>query len=106
MEGTRALTADEIKARWDLQRDQSAVAGAWTHLQCECVFNGGYIEDSCQEMDLLKTFLGNVPPLLAYRAEWCVWADEEQIAGMIDFVATDMNGRLLLLGLNFTFSFV
>ena len=44
-----------------------------------------------------KTFLGTGPPLLAYRTEWCIWAAEERIAGMIGFVAMNLSGALVSL---------
>lgn len=49
-------------------------------------------------MALFQIFLGRVPPLLAYRTEWSIWADEEQVAGMIVFVALDLDGHLVCLG--------
>lgn len=97
MNAGRPLTPAEIKERWEKNRQEAAEAGTWTHLQCECVLNGGAIEGSCPEMNLFRSFLGQVPALLAWRTEWAIWGDDEQVAGMIDFVALDMNGHLVLL---------
>lgn len=97
MEEGRVFSPQEIKDIWDKNRADSAAAGVWTHAQCECVLNGGHIFGICAEMTLFKTFLGTGPPLLAYRTEWCIWAAEERIAGMIDFVAMNLSGALVSL---------
>jgi len=97
MDGDRPLSPQEIKSAWETRKIESATAGTWTHLQCECVMNGGYIRGTCPEIELLKMFLAQTAPLLAYRAEWCVWADKERLAGTIDFVASDMRGNLVFL---------
>lgn len=98
MEGERPLLPSEIKARWERNREEAASAGTWTHLQCECVLNGGSIAGSCCEMNLFRQFLGQCPPLLAYRTEWCIFSSEEQVAGMIDFAAKDADGNLVCPG--------
>lgn len=95
MDEGRVLSPPEIKEIWDKNREVSAAAGVWTHAQCECVLNGGHIVGDCAEMTLFRAFLGTGRPLLAYRTEWCIWATEERIAGMIDFVAINMSGALV-----------
>ena len=97
MEGHRPLLPEEIKEKWERNRDEAAMAGTWTHLQCECVLNGGYIVGDCPEMRLFRQFLNWSSPLLAYRTEWCVFSCEEQVAGMIDFAAQDADGNLVFL---------
>lgn len=97
MDGLRPLTPEEIKAKWEQNREEAALAGSWAHLQCECVLNGGYIEGSCKAMALFRQFLGSVPPLLAYRAEWRIWASQERVAGTIDFAARAVDGSLVFL---------
>lgn len=97
MTGNRPMLPEEIKDRWERNRQEAALAGAWTHLHCECVLNGGYIDGHCPEMNLFRQFLGQVPPLLAYRTEWCVFSSQEQLAGMIDFAAQDADGNLVFL---------
>eukprot|EP00438_Fugacium_kawagutii_P002157 Skav219898 [mRNA] locus=scaffold841:204068:204922:+ [translate_table: standard] len=97
MDGLRPLTPEEIKAKWEQNREESALAGSWMHLQCECVLNGGCIEGACKEMNLFGRFLGSVPPLLAYRTEWCAWASQERVAGTIDFAARAADGSLVFL---------
>ena len=85
------MTKDEVKA----QAQESSAAGSWMHKQCECVLNGGAIEGYCFEMTLFANFLRSLPPLLAYRTEWCIWADDEKLAGAIDFAAETELGHLV-----------
>lgn len=99
MDGLRPLTPEEIKAKWEQNREESVLAGSWMRLQCEYVLNGGCIEGICKEMNLFRRFLGSVPPLLAYRTEWCVWASQERVAGTIDFAARAADGSLVFLAL-------
>ena len=60
------------------------------------MLNGGGIAGGSQEMLLLNKFLRQSQRLLAYRAEWAMWAEDESLAGSIDFVTRDMDGRLVL----------
>lgn len=94
------MSPAEIKEHWALKAEMASHAGTWTHLQCECVLNGGAIKGTCAEMDLLRTFVGRTRPLLAFRTEWCIWASDERLAGCIDFAAIDEKGHLVCLGFN------
>ena len=95
MRGTSVMNPADIKNLWSSNAAAAARAGTWMHLQCECVLNGGFIDGACPEMTLLQQFLGNTKPLLAFRTEWCVWAEEEKLAGCIDFVGIDEKGHLV-----------
>ena len=90
------MTPDDIKDKWAKHGAASAAAGTWVHLQCECVLNGGLIRGSSIEMTLFQRFLSETEPLVAWRTEWCIWASEERLAGMIDFVAMNLDGDLVL----------
>eukprot|EP00435_Cladocopium_sp_Y103_P030280 s3264_g7.t1 len=90
------MSPGEIQERWALKAQMASHAGTWIHLQCECVLNGGAINGTCAEMDLLRAFLGRTRPLLAFRTEWCIWASDEELAGCIDFAAIDEKGHLVL----------
>lgn len=98
MVGSRPMTAAEIKKKWAANADAASRAGTWTHMQCECVLNGGAVKGECVEMRLLARFLGNTRPLLAFRTEWCIWATDEKVAGCIDFAALDADGKLVSFG--------
>lgn len=87
----------EIKRMWSENAELSAEAGTWTHLQCECILNGGAIDGQCREMTLFQHFLTEASCMLAFRTEWCIWATDESLAGSIDFVATNMRGNFVFL---------
>ena len=90
------MSPEEIKKHWRECGAAAAAAGTWTHAQCECVLNGGHVTGECTEMSIFRHFLGSTQPLLAYRTEWVIWAEEEGLAGCIDFAALDMKGHLVL----------
>ena len=89
-------SAEDIKKRWQEQGAAAAAAGTWMHTQCECILNGGYVAGEWIEMRFFKQFLGSTEPLLAYRTEWVVWAEEEGLAGCNDFAALGAGGNLVL----------
>ena len=47
-------------------------------------------------MQLFTKFIGSCHGLAAFRTEWAVFGDEEQLAGTIDFVAVDRDNNLHL----------
>lgn len=90
------MTAEDIKERWRQNGAEASAAGTWTHAQCECVLNGGHVAGECLELSLFRRFLGSTEPLLAYRTEWIIWAEKENLAGCIDFAALDGDGCVVL----------
>lgn len=99
MRGASVMSPSENKTHWSASAEVAARRGTWTHLQCECVLNGGSVDGVCPELALLAIFLGRTKPLLASRTEWCIWATKEKVAGCIDFAAIDEKGHLVFLGL-------
>ena len=89
MRGASVMSPSENKTHWSASAEVAARRGTWTHLQCECVLNGGSVDGVCPELALLAIFLGRTKPLLASRTEWCIWATKEKVAGCIDFAAID-----------------
>ena len=92
------FSADEIKAAWSRNAKEAAAKGTWMHLQIEVLLNAGYIqEECCVELQLFKQFLREYPlPLLAFRSEWCIYGENEQLAGCIDFVASCSKDEVIL----------
>ena len=91
------MTRDEIKACWKRNGEVASRRGTWAHLQCECILNAGQVRSPGPEMLCLSQFLQTSERLIAYRSEWCIWATEENLAGSIDFCATDPAGCLVLI---------
>ncbi|CAJ1370204.1 unnamed protein product [Effrenium voratum] len=92
------MTPEEIKDMWARNAKLAANQGTWTHLQCECILNGGAVADGAgsMEMQLFRTFLLGSPKLIAYRTEWAIFGERERLAGTIDFVARNDRGELVL----------
>lgn len=92
------MTPEEIKDMWARNAKLAANQGTWTHLQCECILNGGAVPDGAgsMEMQLFRTFLLGSPKLIAYRTEWAIFGERERLAGTIDFVARNDRGELVL----------
>lgn len=91
------MTRDEIKTFWKRNGEDASRRGTWAHLQCECILNAGQVTSPGPEMLSLSQFLQTSERLIAYRSEWSIWATEENLAGSIDFCATDPEGCLVLI---------
>ena len=56
------------------------------HLQTKVFLNGGSMQGDCCELRLFARFLREYPlPLAAFRSEWCIFAEEEQLAGRVSW---------------------
>jgi len=91
-----ALSPDQIKHMWDLNRDIAANMGTWMHFTFEAYLNRMPIPEDGVEMGLFLRFLGGLEGLTAYRTEWTIWGDEERLAGSIDFVAITPQSTLVI----------
>ena len=81
------MTAAEIKHMWLRNATDAAHRGTWMHLQIEVLMNGGFVAGHWPELKLFGQFLSEFSyPLLAFRTEWCIFAEEHSLAGCIDFV--------------------
>lgn len=94
------MTPDEIKAGWDANRDEAAVAGTAMHLDIERFYNQLAVENDSVEYQYFQKFnayftekRADVKP---YRTEWMVWDQELKFAGSIDMVYENPDGTLLI----------
>ncbi|CAE7198622.1 unnamed protein product [Symbiodinium sp. CCMP2592] len=91
------LTPDEIKKMWARNAAEAAHQGTWMHLQIEVLLNGGFVAGVWPELTLFEQFVREFPcPSLAFRTEWCIFAEEHRLAGCIDFVAKSFDDSLVL----------
>ena len=90
------LSAAEIREKWAKARDDGAREGTWMHAQFECLLNGGSLPCQTAETVLLARFLRSQRDTIAYRTEWQVYADDEDIAGSIDYVAERADGSKVI----------
>lgn len=91
-------TPAEIKAGWDLNRDEAAAAGTLLHYQIECYYNNIDALDSeaSLEYTYFQNFIAACPDLKPYRTEWTVYHEEVRIAGSIDMVYENPDGTLMI----------
>ena len=91
------LSPEEIKQLWRRNAREAATRGTRMHLQIEVLLNGGSAQGDCWELRLFARFLREYPlPLIAFRTEWCIFAEEEKLAGCIDFVAKCSTREVIL----------
>ena len=90
------MSESEICSKWEEARSTGAREGTWMHAQFECLLNGGSVRTQTPEIVLLLRFLRRHPDMIAYRTEWRVCADREDLAGSIDFVAELQDGSKVL----------
>jgi hypothetical protein len=90
------MTADEIKASWDKNRDEAAAAGTKMHYDIECYYNDCPIENNSIEYGYFNKFLEDFPELNSrpYRTEWMVYYEELRLAGSIDMIFENADGTL------------
>ena len=82
------LSNEEIKEKWATNSQDASSRGTWMHLQLEVCMNGGCADGEYCELDLFRRFLSQFQvPAIAFRTEWCIYSEQDQLAGCIDFVA-------------------
>ena len=94
------LTAEQIKERWDQNRDQASAAGTAMHKAIEDFYNGKSTLEELKESPDLQYFLNFYKDightLKPYRSEWMIFDDQLKLAGSIDFVTENEDGTLNL----------
>jgi hypothetical protein len=117
------LTADEIKDKWNANRDNAAGAGTALHYEIECFMNSKILKCEYSHLELLQNFkiiskydkkytnlgalsaLGvewsyflkfveDFPEMKPYRTEWTIYHEELRLAGSIDMVYENKDGTL------------
>jgi len=109
------LTPEQIKDKWNVNRDSVAGAGTSLHYDIECFNNDKRFQfkysnkelyqiylidfkDSLNDMPLewqyFLNFVKDYPDLTPYRTEWTVYNEDIKIAGSIDMVYENPDGTL------------
>ena len=90
-------TPDTIKQSWLVNRTTAAHAGTYTHYLLECYLNRAVVPvRGNPEFELFLQLLPQMVSMSAFRTEWTIYADQERLAGSIDFVAQNREGDLVL----------
>ena len=90
------MTAEEIKAGWDANRDAAAGAGTKMHYDIECFYNNCPNTNSSIEYSYFENFVNDFDNLKAYRTEWIVYHEELKMAGSIDMLFENPDGTLAI----------
>jgi hypothetical protein len=83
------MTPDEIKKKWDENRDSAAAAGTAMHLNLERYYNFEEHSTEGREWEMFAAFRDDHPRLEAHRTEMIVFAEDLKIAGSIDMLYHD-----------------
>lgn len=87
------MTKEQIKNKWEQNRDEAAKLGTKLHYDIECYFNNNPKTNDTVEYGHFKRFvnefLSQIPNLKPYRTEWMVWDSQLKLAGSIDMVFLD-----------------
>jgi hypothetical protein len=90
-------TPEQIKAGWDLNRDEAAAAGTEMHANIERYYFGEPIGGNPLQPPLLGNSNTDLPPhfmdfvkdhpdIIPYRTEWMIFDEDVKIAGSIDMI--------------------
>lgn len=92
------MTNEEIKEKWDNNRDCAASAGTKMHENIENYYNKKDYSIEGKEFSLFKCFEDDHKDLKPYRTEWCVFDEEAKVSGSIDMVYEDPddNSKLII----------
>jgi hypothetical protein len=90
------MTKDDVKAAWEANRVDAALAGTALHYDIECYYNGLPNVNDSIEYAYFKRFAEDYKHLKPYRTEWMVWHEDVKIAGSIDMVFENDDGTLTI----------
>ena len=109
------LTAEQIKAQWNSNKDAVSGAGTDLHFEIECFQNDKrfqfaytnkelyevYMTDNKESHDFKPiewqyfiNFVRDFPELKPFRTEWLIYDDDVKISGSIDMVYENPDGTL------------
>ena len=110
------MTAKQIKAQWSNNTENVAGAGTKLHYDIECFMNNPHLPKGYTHKDLFDYYYNNAntylfenksveweyfiqfvkdhPDLKPYRTEWMVYNEDVKLAGSIDMVYENPDGKL------------
>jgi len=108
------MTTEQIKEKWNTNKNLVSVAGTNLHFEIECFMNESKISQEYFHKDLYEhymslntetdekalewqyfiNFIKDTQYLKPYRTEWTIFNDELKIAGSIDMVYENLDGTL------------
>ncbi len=91
-----SMDAEEIKQLWAVNREGAANSGTCMHSLFECWLNYVPVPPTSVEMQMFMGFTRTLGGLTAYRTEWCIFGEEERLAGSVDLVAVNDRDELAI----------
>lgn len=88
-------TREQIKAGWEEKKQRASELGTRMHAQIESFLLNGEEADS-EEFALFKTFW-SARDLEPIRVEWRIFDESLRVAGTLDLLARDRDGRVYLI---------
>eukprot|EP00438_Fugacium_kawagutii_P027023 Skav232521 [mRNA] locus=scaffold1096:935294:937453:- [translate_table: standard] len=92
-----SMDSEQIKEMWETNRADAALNGTYMHFLFEAYLNGYTVPMTSPEFSLLQKFLRRMVGWRAYRTEWTIFGEDENLAGSIDLCAIDQKGNLALI---------
>ena len=91
------MSPAEIKGMWANNGREAAHYGTYMHYLFEAHLNGYDVPTMSVEFRLLQAFLDEISgSAVAWRTEWTIFGDAENLAGSIDFCARLHDGTYML----------
>ena len=91
------LSREDVKAMWATAGAEAAQYGTYMHYIFEALINGHSVPDTSPEVRMLRSFLATLEDgATAWRTEWTIYGEDEQLAGSIDFCARLVDGSLVV----------
>ena len=87
----KGMTNEEIKNKWETNRDMAANAGTEMHLQLENYYNSVEHEKESKEFKMFEEYVKDHSELSPYRTEWVIFDQESKVSGSIDMVYSRKN---------------
>jgi ATP-dependent exoDNAse (exonuclease V) beta subunit len=85
------MTPDQIKEKWEKNRDSAAEQGTRMHENLEKYYNGVDHETNSKEFKMFKKYCNDHKSLEPFRTEWEIFDEDALIAGSVDMIYKDPN---------------
>ena len=82
---------------WERNRRDAAANGTYMHYLFEAYLNGYSVPETSPEFQMLQSFLQSMNGWRAFRTEWTIFGEEENLAGSIDLCAVNCRGELAII---------
>jgi len=89
----KGMTNEDIKNKWETNRDLAASSGTEMHLQLENYYNSIEHEKNSKEFKMFEEYVKDHSSLIPYRTEWVIFDQDSKVSGSIDMVYSRKNEK-------------